>query len=52
MPQPLPDSDDHVARTRARRTARWPWIWWTLVAAALIAVAVVHALGGGLGGHG
>lgn len=34
------------------RPPTWARVWWILVAVALVAALVLHALGGGLGGHG
>lgn len=37
---------------RDSRTPRWPRLFWGLVIVAIVVVIVVHALGGGIGGHG
>jgi hypothetical protein len=37
---------------RPARAPRWARLFWGLVAVAIVIAVILHALGGGLGGHG
>jgi hypothetical protein len=48
-PKPSDLGEHDERRTRA---PRWVRLFWGAVALAIVAVLIIHAAGGGLGGHG